>query len=119
MPTDEDYEEARQKAKDRYDFDIFGILLNTLVSATSSLTAGGLLSLVESTESSRMPLIVGVIFVAQVVPKLLVELSKAYRVNQAKRDGYERGFVESNSLDREENRVADYCVSLCDHSSYF
>lgn len=113
-----EFEEARQLAHDRYELDMKGILLNTLVSATSSVTAGGLLGFVKSVSASELPMIVGVVFVAQVVPKLVVELNKAYTVNQAKKSGYERGVIESENIEGTKN-MAGKCIGVCKHISYY
>lgn len=113
-----DFKEGRKKAREVYEFDKKGVVLNTLVSATSSLTAGGLLSFVENVPEGQMPLIILIIFVAQVVPKLLVELNKAYRVNQARREGFSRGYAESKHID-ESSRWAKGFFDMCEHASYF
>jgi len=113
-----DFEEARQLAHERYDLDVKGIFLNTLVSATSSITAGGLLGFVKSVSASELPMIVGVVFVAQVVPTLVVELNKAYTVNQAKKSGYEQGVIESENVDGTKS-LAGKCIGVCEHVSYY
>lgn len=114
-------EEVRERAQQRYRMDYAGILLNTLVSATSSLTAAGLLNFVKSVPPSEMPVIVAVIFVAQIVPKLMVELNKRYKVNKAKRKGFSDG-VLSDSFDDgsgDGKTTLDIIFWMCDHASYF
>lgn len=117
----DEFSKAEEIADKKYDLDFIGILLNTLVSATSSLTATGLLNFVQSLPSDKMPLIFAVVFVAQVVPKLLLELNKAYRVNKAKRKGYEQGLLDDR-VDGKESIKSVFSRSIlyfCEHATYF
>lgn len=120
MSEESDFEEAKKKAIERYEVDVGGVILNTLVSATSSVTAGALLNFVKSVPTDQMPLIIGIVFFAQVVPKLLVELNRAYAANQAKREGYSQGYIESSSLEdtRDGTRFKGF-FDLCERASYF
>jgi len=114
-------QKALERARQRYEMDYKGIVLNTLVSATSSVTAAGLLNFVQSVPQSQLPIIVGVIFVAQILPKLLVELNRNYRVNKAKREGYSEGLLEDDfGGDKSVKATAlDHFLSMCEHASYF
>lgn len=109
---------VRRKAKDRYQMDYKGILLNTLVSATSSLTAASLLNFVKSVPPSEMPLIVGIIFVAQIIPKLLVEVNKRYQINKAKREGFSDGAL-TDDFDNNKSTTLEILLDLCEHASYY
>lgn len=111
-------EKARERARERYHIDYKGILLNTLVSATSSLTATGLLNFVQSIPVSQMPVVIAVLFVAQVLPKLLVEVNKSYARNKAMRKGFKEGLL-NDSFDTDESTTVKTFFSMCDHVSYF
>ena len=98
--------------------DYRGILLNTAVSATSSLTATGLLNFVQSIPMEQMPVVIGVLFVAQVLPKLLVELNKRYIRNKARREAFSEGLLNDN-FDTNESTTLKTFFSMCEHASYF
>jgi len=111
---------AKKLADERYNIDYKGIIMNTLVSATSSLTATGLLNFVQSVPVSQMPVIFLVIFVAQILPKILVEYNKSYRVNQAKKQGFTDGFVTSgDDGGSTKHTTSELFFSLCESASYF
>lgn len=107
---------AEKLADDRYDIDYQGIILNTLVSATSSLTATGLLNFVQTVPVSQMPVIFLVIFVAQILPKILVEYNKSYRVNKAKKEGFKDGFTTPSDTKK---TTSELFFSFCESASYF
>lgn len=114
-------QKALEKARQRYKIDYKGIGLNTAVSATSSLTATGLLNFVQNIPVDQMPVVVAVLFVAQVLPKLLVELNKSYARNKAKREGFSEGLLNDDFDSESKNRrtTIDDFFSLCEHTSYF
>lgn len=113
-------QQALERARDRYGIDYKGILLNTGVSVFSSVTATSLLNFVQSVPVEQMPVIFGVLFVAQVLPKLLVELNKRYARNKAKREGFSEGLL-NDDFKPEKNKMTalDFFFSMCDHASYF
>lgn len=110
---------AFEKASNRYDMDYYGIFLNTAVSATSSITASGLLGWVSSVPESQLPVIFVVFFVAQVVPKLLVETNKRYRINKAKQEGYSEAILEKGLGSETKAAAFNYFFYMCEHASYF
>lgn len=117
-----DREKALKRARKRYKMDYKGIILNTAVSATSSLTATGLLSALQSIPTGQLPLVVGVLFMAQVLPKLLVELNKSYARNKAKREAFSEGLIQDDFNDSNKRKgltTLDIFFDLCDHASYF
>lgn len=113
-------EEASDIAEQRYSMDYKGILLNTGVSALSSVTATGVLNFFQTVPASQLPVVVAVLFVAQVLPKLLVELNKSYVRNKAKQKAFRAGLLENRfeSGNKDKGMVETF-FSFCDHASYF
>ena len=68
--------------------DYQGIMLNSLVSILSSATATGVTSFLTSIPASQLPAVAAGIFVAQVLPKLVIEMHRAHIRNKARREGY-------------------------------
>lgn len=113
-------QKALERAEKRYQIDYKGIALNTSVSVFSSVTATGVTSFLTSVRMSQLPYIAVAIFLAQVVPKLLIELNKAYFRNKARQEAYSEGLLNDRFGDdsKSENRVSSF-ISMCEHSSYY
>lgn len=114
--------EALRKARERYNIDYKGILLNTGVSVLSSATATGVTSAITTIPMSQLPVVAFAIFVAQILPKLVIELNKAYFRNKARREGYKEGLLNDDFSEKSEKAKAtafNTFISLCEHASYF
>lgn len=116
-----DLQEARELARERYRMDYQGILLNSLVSILSSASATAVTSFLTAVPASQLPAVATGIFVAQVLPKVIVELHKAHIRNKAIREGYSEGLLKSEALEPEDSssRALNFFVSFCEHSSYY
>lgn len=118
-------QKALKKARERYNIDYKGILLNTAVSVLSSATATGVTSAITSIPVSQLPVIAFAIFVAQILPKLVIELNKAYFRNKARREAYSEGLLnedfetQSKSESADLTTITDHLISFCDHAAYF
>lgn len=120
MSEEIERERAERLAEERFDVDYTGLVLNTLVSATSSITASGLLSTIESIPREELPLVFAVVFVAQVLPKLMVEANKRYQKTRAKIEGYQHGLLEDDEFGKGRSRtLRGRFLALCEHASYF
>jgi hypothetical protein len=98
-----------------FDLDVTGIFLNTGVSLTSSLTMAGLLGYYRDLKAGELPVIVGIGFVAYVLPKLLVEMNRAWLQHQARKEGFEKGFMVG---EREKSKI-DKAMDACQRAVYF
>lgn len=109
-----------ERARQRYSADYRGIALNALVSGFSSLTATGFLDVAGAVSRTSVPVVFVILFVFQVVPKLLVEFNKSYRVNKAKREGFSEGLLEDD-FDETKTKLSftDYVMGMFEHASYF
>lgn len=76
---------------EKYKVDIKAIVLNAAISLTSTATVGGLLSFWNTVPTSQMPLVLVSVFLAQFVPKILVEYNKRYQIVKAQRKAFEAG----------------------------
>lgn len=103
-------------AENYFDLDVVGILLNTGVSLTSSVTMAGLLSYFKDLSQGELPLIVAVGFFAYALPKLLIELNRAWLQYQARQEGFEKGFMVSSGDDKSRTEKA---LDMCDRAMYF
>jgi len=114
---------AEKKAENRYNIDYKGIFLNTAVSVLSSATATGVTSAITSIPMSQLPVVAFAIFVAQILPKLVIELNKAYFRNKARREAYQEGLL-NDDFGSEKSKNAkmtafDHLLSFCEHAAYF
>lgn len=115
-------DKAYKQAKERYRLDYKGILLNAGVSAMSSITASGFLNIVQAIPLQQLPLTLLILFVAQVLPKLIVELNKRHARNRARREGYKEGLLNDDFRSETENvkmNTSNFFISMCEHASYF
>jgi len=116
-------QKALERAEERYEIDYRGILLNTSVSVFSSASATGITSFLTSVSMSKLPYIAAAIFLAQVVPKLLIELNKAYFRNKARQEAYSEGLLndrfDGDDDDSKSENVFSSFISMCEHSSYY
>jgi len=108
----------REKAKRRYKIDYKGILLNTAVSLLSSVSATAVTSFLTTIPASQLPAVAAGIFIAQVLPKLVIELHKSYFRNKARREGYKQGLKDSDDWDGTKS-TTDHIISLCESMSYY
>jgi len=116
-------EEALKIAEERYNIDYKGILLNTTVSLLSSASATAVTSFLTSVPYSQLPAVAAGIFLAQVLPKLFIELHKSYFRNKARQEAYSEGLLNDNFGDDSTNSkprtTIDSFLSFCEHMSYY
>lgn len=116
-------QKAMEKARERYDIDYKGILLNTAVSVLSSVSATAVTSFLTTVPASQLPAVAAGIFVAQVLPKLFIELHKSYFRNKARREAYSEGLLNDNFGDDDSTSskpsTTDHLISLCESMSYY
>jgi hypothetical protein len=103
-------------ARQRFEIDYIGVLLNSGVAVTSSLTFAGLLNFTEQVAVSKLPLIVALGTVSYVAPKVLVELNRAYLGTKARREGFEFGLREGR---RDEESKYQNLMRQCERTVYF
>jgi len=115
-------EKAKEKAKERYSIDYKGILLNTAVSILSSVSATAVTSFLTAVPASQLPAVAAGIFVAQVLPKLFIELHRSYIRNKAIREGYSEGLLNDDFGDdstESKPSTTDHIISMCESMSYY
>jgi len=110
---------AREKAEERYKMDYKGIFLNAGVSILSSVSATAVTSLLTSIPAGQLPAVAAGIFVAQVLPKLAVELHRGYIRNKAHREAYTAGLRAGEDWKDTKSRTLSSIISMCEHSSYY
>ena len=108
--------EAQDRAEQRYEMDYRGIVLNGLVSVLSSASATAVTSFLTDIPPSQLPAVATGIFVAQVLPKLVIELHRGYIRNKARREGYQAGFRADD--DWEDTRSSSI-ISVFESMSYY
>ena len=112
-------QKALEKARERYKIDFKGILLNTIVSVLSSVSATAVTSFLTSIPASQLPAVAAGIFVAQVLPKLFIELHKSYFRNKARREAYSEGLLNDDFGDDSKSSTTDHFISMCESMSYY
>jgi hypothetical protein len=115
-------EKALEKARERYEMDYKGILLNTVVSLLSSVSATAVTSFLTTVPAGQLPAVAAGIFVAQVLPKLFIELHKSYFRNKARREAYSEGLLNDDFGDDSTNSkpsTTDHIISMCESMSYY
>jgi len=99
--------------------------LNTGVSVLSSATATGVTSAITAIPMSQLPVVALAIFVAQILPKLVIELNKAYFRNKARREAYSEGLLNDDfGAEKSKSKSVgstffDHFLSFCEHAAYF
>lgn len=110
---------VRMKAKEKYKMDYRGILLNALVSILSSASATAVTSFLTTIPASQLPAVAAGIFVAQILPKLVIELHRAYFRNKARREGYKAGFRAGDDWEDTKSKTLNSFISMCESMSYY
>lgn len=108
---------ALDKARQRYQIDYQGIFLNTVVSVLSSASATAVTSFLTQVPASKLPAVATGIFVAQVLPKLFIEVHKSYFRNKARREAFSEGLLSDEEL--ETGKSKNYFLSACESASYY
>lgn len=113
-------QKALERARKRYEMDYHGIMLNSLVSIFSSATATGITSVLTAVPASQLPIVAIAIFLAQILPKVIIEVHKSYFSNKAKREAYSEGYLagEDDSKPKTKSSVSSF-ISMCEHTSYY
>lgn len=112
-------ERARAKAREKYGMDYKGILLNAAVSMLSSVSATAVTSFLTQIPASQLPAVATGIFVAQVLPKLLIEVHRAYIRNKARREGFTAGLTAGDEWKERESTTLNSLISVFEHVSYY
>jgi len=102
--------------------DYKGILLNTVVSLLSSVSATAVTSFLTTIPAGQLPAVAAGIFVAQVLPKLFIEVHKSYFRNKARREAYSEGLLNDTFGDdskKSKSSTSNYIISLCESASYY
>lgn len=120
----EERRKARERAREKYQIDYKGIALNTVVSILSSASATAVTSFLTSVPASQLPAVAAGIFIAQVLPKLFIELHKSYFRNKARRKAYSEGLLNDNFGDDDngngsKSSTVNHLLSFCEHVSYY
>lgn len=110
---------ARNNAAEKYKMDYRGIVLNALVSILSSASATAVTSFLTAIPASQLPAVAAGIFVAQVLPKLVIEVHRAYIRNKARREGYKAGFKDGDDWRDTQSGIVSSLVSMCESMSYY
>lgn len=118
-----DKQKALERARKRYDMDYRGILLNSFVSILSSASATAITSALTAIPASQLPAVAVAIFVAQILPKVLIEVHKSYIKNKAMREGFSEGllndsFDEGSTNSKSKTTLSSF-LSMCEHMSYY
>jgi len=116
-------QKALERARKRYDMDYKGILLNSLASIFSSVTATSVTSALTAIPASQLPVVAAGIFLAQILPKVIIELHKSYFRNKARQEAYSEGLLDDNFDDDGTNSKSKTTLSsflsMCEHMSYY
>lgn len=112
-------EQAEEEARERYGMDYKGIVLNAAVSILSSVSATAVTSFLTTVPASQLPAVAAGIFLAQVLPKLVIEVHRAYIRNRAIREGYRAGLTAGDSWKDTRSRTVSSFIYAFEHSSYF
>lgn len=91
----DDIEKAGEQADERYDVDYTGIVYTSVYAAIASVSGGAAMNVAGIVASQGLPLAMTLVFVAYVLPKAAQELDRRHRLNQARREGYMAGRLES------------------------
>lgn len=115
---------AKERARERYNIDYKGIMLNALVSVLSSASATAVTSFLTAVPASQLPAVAAGIFLAQVLPKLVIEIHRSYIRNKARREAYSEGllndrFDRDDDVESSKSSTLARFISGCEHSSYY
>jgi|AKVG01.1.fsa_nt_gi Na+/glutamate symporter len=109
--------EALKQARKRYQIDYKGIVLNTVVSILSSASATAVTSFLTEVPAGQLPAVAAGIFIAQVLPKLFIEVHKSYFRNKARREAYSEGLLNDDFDSK--GKSQNILISACDSASYY
>lgn len=88
-------DEADEMADKRYYTDYIGIVYTSVYAAIASVTGGAAMNIAGVVATQGLPLAMTLVFVTYVLPKIAQELDRRHRLNEAKREGYMAGRLES------------------------
>lgn len=103
METPESINKAEELSESRYEIDYKGLLYTSIYSALSGITGGAVLQSIGTIGAESLPVAAGIVFLCQLIPKIIKELNDRHEIVEAKRDGYRAAILEN---DREELKTS-------------